>query len=53
MEVKQRILCVLQEEAVVAEGGHSDGNLGKEVQILQHWALQWREELPDVGIKLL
>lgn len=53
VEVKQRILCVLQEEAVVAEGGHSDGNLGKEVQILQHWALEWREELPDVGIKLL
>lgn len=53
VEVEQRILCILQEEAVVAEGGHSDGNLGKKVQILQHRTLQWREELSELGIKLL
>lgn len=40
VEVRQWIFCILQEEAVVAEWGHSNGNLGKEVQILQHRGLQ-------------
>lgn len=44
--VRQWVLCVLQEEAVVAEWGHSNGNLGKEVQVLQHRGLQRRAELP-------
>lgn len=46
VEIKQGILGVLQEEAVVAEWGHSNGNLGEEVQILQHRALQRRAEVP-------
>ena len=37
--LKQRILGVLQEETVVTEWGHGNGNLGQEVQVLQHWAL--------------
>lgn len=40
VELQQGILGVLQEQAVVAERGHGDGDLGKEVQILQHGTLQ-------------
>lgn len=39
VELQQGILGVLQEQAVVAERGHSDGNLGQEIQVLQHRAL--------------
>lgn len=46
VEVKQGVLGVLQEEAVVAEWGHGNGNSGKEVQVLQHWALQRGPEVP-------
>lgn len=40
VELQQGILGVLQEQAVVAERGHGDGDLGQEVQILQHRTLQ-------------
>lgn len=40
LELQQRVLGVLQEQAVVAEGGHGDGDLGQEVQILQHRTLE-------------
>lgn len=40
VELQQWILGVLQEQAVVAERGHGDGDLGQEVQILQHRTLQ-------------
>lgn len=39
LELQQRVLGVLQEQTVVAEGGHGDGDLGQEVQVLQHRAL--------------
>lgn len=39
MELQQWVLGVLQEQAVVAERGHGDGDLGQEVQVLQHGAL--------------
>lgn len=40
VELQQGVLGVLQEQAVVAERGHGDGDLGQEVQILQHRTLQ-------------
>lgn len=40
LELQQGVLGVLQEQAVVAEGGHGDGDLGQEVQILQHRTLE-------------
>lgn len=40
VELQQGILGVLQEQAVVAERGHGDRDLGQEVQILQHRTLQ-------------
>lgn len=39
VELQQGVLGVLQEQAVVAERGHGDRDLGHEVQILQHGAL--------------
>ena len=39
VELQQRVLGVLQEQAVVAERGHGDWDLGQEVQVLQHGAL--------------
>lgn len=39
LELQQGVLGVLQEQTVVAEGGHGDGDLGQEVQVLQHRAL--------------
>lgn len=34
VELQQWILVVFQEEAVVTEWGHGDGNLGQKVQVL-------------------
>lgn len=39
VELQQGVLGVLQEQAVVAQGGHGDGDLGQEVQVLQHGTL--------------
>lgn len=39
VKLQQGILGILQEQAVVAERGHSDGDLGQEVQVLQHRTL--------------
>ena len=39
VELQQGVLGVLQEQAVVAERGHGDGDLGQEVQVLQHRTL--------------
>lgn len=39
VELQQGVLGVLQEQAVVAQRGHGDGDLGQEIQILQHRAL--------------
>lgn len=43
VEFQQRVLGVFQEQAVVAERGHGDGDLGQVVQVLQHRTLG-REE---------
>ena len=40
VELQQRVLGVLQEQAVVAERGHGDGDLGQEVQVLQDGTLE-------------
>ena len=40
VELQQGVLGVLQEQAVVAEGGHGHGDLTQEVQVLQHGTLQ-------------
>ncbi|KAG7226860.1 hypothetical protein INR49_022155 [Caranx melampygus] len=40
VELEQGVLGVLQEQAVVAQRGHGDGDLGQEVQVLQHRALK-------------
>lgn len=39
-ELSQRVLRVLQEQAVVAEGGHGDGDLGQVIQVLKDGALR-------------
>lgn len=39
VELQQGVLGVFQEQTVVAERGHGDGDLGQEVQILQHRTL--------------
>lgn len=39
VELQQGVLGVLQEQAVVAERGHGDRDLGQEVEVLQHRAL--------------
>ena len=36
VELQQGVLGVLQEQAVVAQGRHGDGDLGQDVQVLQH-----------------
>ena len=38
-ELPQRVLGVLQEEAVVAQRRHGDGHLGEVVEVLKHWTL--------------
>lgn len=38
-ELQQWVLVVLQEQAVVAERRHGNGDLRQEVQVLQHGAL--------------
>lgn len=43
VKLEQRVLGVLQEQAVVAQRGHGDGELGQEVQVLQHRALKVEE----------
>lgn len=48
VELQQRVLGVFQEQAVVAEGGHGDGDLGQEVEVLQHGALWGGGRLTDV-----
>lgn len=44
-ELSKGVLGVLQEEAVVTEGGHGDGHLCQVVQVLQHRAL-WADTHP-------
>lgn len=39
VELQQGVLGVFQEQAVVAERGHGDGDLGHEIQVLQHRTL--------------
>lgn len=39
LEFQQGILGIFQEQAVVAERGHGDGDLGQEVQVLEHRTL--------------
>lgn len=39
VELKQRVLGIFQEQAVVAEWGHGDWDLGQDVQVLQYRAL--------------
>ena len=41
-ELSQRVLGVLQEQAVVAQRGHGDRDLGQVVHVLQHWTLERR-----------
>lgn len=38
-ELLERVLGVLQEQAVVAQRRHGDGDLGQVVQVLQHRTL--------------
>lgn len=35
-ELRQGVAVVVEEEGVVAEGRHGDGDLGQVVQVLQH-----------------
>lgn len=39
MELKQRVLGILKEQAIVAQWGHGDRDLGQDIQVLQHGAL--------------
>lgn len=39
VELQQGVLGIFQEQAIVAERGHGNGNLGNEVQVLQHGTL--------------
>lgn len=48
VELEQGVLGVLQEQAVVAQRGHGDGELGQEVQVLQHRALKVEERSMDM-----
>jgi len=48
VELQQRVLCVFQEQAVVAERGHGDRDLGQEVQVLQHRTLWGSQRLIDM-----
>ena len=43
VELRQRVLVVVQEEGIVAERRHCNANLREIVQILQHWTLQQTE----------
>lgn len=47
-ELLERVLGVLQEQAVVAQRRHGDGDLGQVVQVLQHRTLR-RERWKDVN----
>ena len=38
-EVVDGVLLVVQEEGVVREGRHGNADLGKVIQVLQHWSL--------------
>jgi len=40
VELQQRVLVVLQEQTVVTERRHSNGNLGQVIQVLQDRALR-------------
>lgn len=40
MKFQERVLGIFQEQAIVAEWRHGDGNLAQEVQVLQHRALE-------------
>lgn len=54
MELQQGVLGIFQEETVVAERGHGNGDLGQEVQILQHRTLkEKRRYLSKRGIPFL
>lgn len=48
-EFSERILGVLQEQAVVAEWRHGDRNLSQVVQVLQNWAL-WGHEVQSITL---
>lgn len=39
-KLPQGVLGVLQEQAVVAQGGHGDRDLGQVVEVLQNWTLR-------------
>lgn len=39
VELKQRVLGILKEQAIVAQWGHGDRDLGQDIQVLQHGAL--------------
>lgn len=39
-KLPERVLGVLQEQAVVAQRGHGDRDLRQVVEILQHWTLR-------------
>lgn len=49
-ELPERVLGVLQEQAVVAQGGHGDGNLRQVVEILQNWTLRGERERASAEI---
>lgn len=39
-ELRQRVAVVVQEQRVVAQRGHGDGDLSQVVQVLEDWHLQ-------------
>lgn len=43
VELQQGVFGVFQEQAVVAERGHGNGDLGHEVQVLQHRTLMVKD----------
>lgn len=40
LELQQRVFGIFQEQAVVTEGRHGNGDLSQEVQILEHRTLE-------------